>query len=130
MPDGNRARSDTNFPDAFLSRSIQLDLLFTNKPEAVSNLTSLPPFGAEPYSSDHNSISFNLKFSHESNKKSEQLDYHNADYEYINNVLLNINWTVLFANSSNLNLLFKTLWPHIKQVTVRTKFQNCTKIID
>lgn len=93
-----------------------VDLVFTNHPLLLSGIEIGEPFGANK-SSDHNIINFAVDISVEHDVpysygvvKCYQWD--KADYDAINNYIMNIDWNVFMS----VNLTVEALWSSFKDV--------------
>uniref|UniRef100_A0A7E4URI4 RNA-directed DNA polymerase from transposon X-element n=1 Tax=Panagrellus redivivus TaxID=6233 RepID=A0A7E4URI4_PANRE len=85
-----------------------LDLLLTNRPESISNLQVAAPFG----SSDHFSIHFDIAARLVSPTFTPFPLYSKADFDVINQYLLAVPWTTLFADCSTIDDIYSIFMEH------------------
>nr|CAD2176272.1 unnamed protein product [Meloidogyne enterolobii] len=90
-----------------------LDLLFSPSTSRVAkNVTINAPFK----NSDHNTIEFNLNFDCFPKEPEFIYDFHNADYNQINNILIGLNWNTLFINCTNVDSQYTLFLEIIHQI--------------
>nr|CAD2176269.1 unnamed protein product [Meloidogyne enterolobii] len=90
-----------------------LDLLFSPSTSRVAkNITINAPFK----NSDHNTIEFNLNFNCFPKEPEFIYDFHNADYNQINNILIGLNWNTLFINCTNVDSQYTLFLEIIHQI--------------
>ena len=97
-----------------------LDLIFSNE-HIIYNLSTGPPFGL----SDHNTITFDLKYSKKSQPDLLRSNFHKADYSALNNYFYSINWLTLFATSTNIDHLYSAFTGIVHQAI--NQFVPCSK---
>jgi hypothetical protein len=107
-----------------------LDLVLTNDPQLVSNLSVNTPFS----SSDHNSVSFDLNINLDTDKTNsiKYYDYHAADYIGMSAWLETIDWSQLFTPDSSVDVLWNTFSNILEYaielfVPKRNKKRKCSK---
>lgn len=80
-----------------------LDLLFCNESSLVKNVTISAPIG----SSDHSTITFDLRLQHLQERITLKPDFKNADYPAIERYLSTIDWLGSFSSVSTVNEMYE-----------------------
>ena len=92
-----------------------LDLIFTNEENMVETVKYMPPLGK----SDHLLLSFNFNcYTADHSEKSRRYMYHKGDYEKLNDLLRNAEW------SSHENDSVASMWEFFKE-SIQTTVDEC-----